>query len=145
MRALVIGHSYIARLKDDIMKGKLSPDWPRETLHRVRFYGKRGGHINDMYRPEIMRIICRHRVQRVVIFCGGNDIGNYTTGDFIARQLIQLAQFYRRHVDQVVICNMIRRKKPRVDDRNQYNKAIDAANDKLKEWTAPDESFTKVE
>ena len=141
MRVLVAGHSYIARLKRAIDEGKLPHDWDREQSRRVRFWGKPGGLVSCMYSRELLDLIRRHKIDRLVIFCGGNDIGEHAvSGEVLANRILDVACHYRKYVSQVVVCNLVRRKGPRTTasfSKEDYNRILDRTNECLDQWTRP--------
>ena len=80
-RVLVLGHSFIARLQQDIVRRKDPSLVPNFGLShegvRVRFLGFRGGNIDTLLSEKYRLIqseISRYPPDMVILQIGGNDL-----------------------------------------------------------------------
>ena len=138
MCVAIIGSSHVARLKDFCVGSDSAhiDDGLNLGDVDVAWFGRRGGMIDTVWNRDLKRIIA-FAPESIVIILGGNDLDNANgarvAGDRTASGLIALAQILRKWTpaNDVYICGILPRLKPRSVDPSDYAQVVQSCNDTL--------------
>ena len=119
MRALVLGHSFVRRLKKRMEKA----GWELSLRHRVHLHGVGGRRIKTVYQND-GDVVRRYLPDVVFLQVGGNDITCRESPTDVFRMLERLVRWLSEElmVPTVIVGSIFCRRRPRGMSRRQYDR-----------------------
>ncbi|CAC5423238.1 unnamed protein product [Mytilus coruscus] len=135
---LVLGHSFVARLGNDVSRiPSLRPDFEidQAVVHCLGFRGGVVGHLIEDTSGKLHHELHTFRPEMVILQIGGNDIDNKQNYhpqvymESVKHFITKLQTVYQ--VQKVVLCEIFPRRKVRQTDVDFYNEEKDMLNREL--------------
>lgn len=141
-RIALVGHSYIARLEDDIKRGHLdfgiNLNLPEDYL--VGYFGFRGATSSSLVDSPQMQVCKEWKPHKVFLQVGGNVISPVMSAVDVVQGIRGVADRFLdfESVESVIIGSLFHRTRPRGMTAEDYNVQVDRVNKFLKKFYQQD-------